>query len=230
MFTGRKLGKAKLTSAEQRREQFLLVLEDVPADIAAGETLLLNGVAASVKEVMGEGKKSIRCVMPWKLAERTNLQQLEAGQSVNLERSPLASERLAGHWVRGKVDTLATLLHKTEAGNDVKITVALEARFGRYCIEGGAITLDGVAAEIQQQQATRQGEFIVSVLLPPAVVRDTRLAELAMGASINVEVDIIARYVERLVGRESLLAADEEIAQETENKNAVTPLSEVTAH
>ncbi len=127
--------------------------------------------------------------------EVTSLGGLEAGSRVNLELAMKASDRLGGHIVQGHVDGVGEVISIEEDGFAKRLRVALDRDLLRYAIDKGSITLDGVSLTIADL-----GESWVSVSLIPETLERTTLGEASPGRKFNVECDVIAKHVERLVG------------------------------
>ena len=130
--------------------------------------------------------------------ERSTLDRLEAGSRVNLERAVSFGSRMGGHWVQGHVDAKGLVLNNVEGADHHRITVALDPKYGKYCVEKGSISIDGVSLTINTITETRNKEFMVTFLVIPHTWKNTTISELKTGDSCNVEVDILAKYIERL--------------------------------
>lgn len=132
-------------------------------------------------------------VVPETLA-RTSLSRLARGSHVNLERSATPATSLGGHFVQGHVDTTAALEKRTAEGNGARLRFALPREIARYVVEKGFIALDGVSLTVA---GLAQTTFDVALI--PHSARSTTLGALREGDLVNVEVDMIAKYVERLL-------------------------------
>lgn len=196
MFTGIIEKVGKVLSSEERRGQRVVSIQTGAKDLSLGESIAVNGVCLTVTESTPQG--DARFFISEESLERSNLKLLEVGTLVNLERAMTLEKRLSGHLVQGHVDTTATLINATPGADHHKLTFALDPKYGRYCVEKGSISFNGVSLTINSQQATKQGEFLVSVLVIPHTWKNTNLSELSVGSQVNVEVDVLAKYVERL--------------------------------
>ena len=125
---------------------------------------------------------------------RTTLGRLTRGSRVNLERAATATTALGGHLVQGHVDATTTLARRTQEGDGARLRFALPKPLARYVVEKGFITLDGVSLTVAALAKTT-----FDVALVPHTGQRTTLGALREGDSVNVEVDIIAKYVERLL-------------------------------
>ena len=163
----------------------------VTAGVRHGASIAVNGVCLTVADVHAEG--FIADVMPETLA-RSTLGCLRPGHRVNLERALPAGARLDGHIVAGHVDGTGTLLQRQAADRWEVVRIELPEPLGRYVAEKGSIAVDGVSLTVTGVAA---GWFTVALI--PTTAEVTTLGELAEGERVNPEVDVPAKYVERLL-------------------------------
>jgi riboflavin synthase len=161
------------------------------ADLAGGDSVAVAGVCLTVASLDGGAFEAD--VMNQTL-DLTTLGGLAAGDSVNLEPALRAGEPLGGHLVQGHVDCSATVAGIREDGIARRFAIALPPEHRRFVVEHGSITLDGVSLTVAE--LTDEG---VGVSLIPETLERTTLGDLAVGGRVNVELDVIARYVERLL-------------------------------
>ncbi len=160
-------------------------------DLALGESVAINGVCLTVARL--EKSQASFFVSPETL-EKTQLGQLKRGELVNLERALSVSSRLSGHIVQGHVDGIATLTSIVEVSPETyELTVSVPEALTKYCVEKGSITLDGVSLTIN-----RIDRNILSLMIIPHTMKHTRLHTLKPGAALNLEVDVMAKYLEKL--------------------------------
>jgi riboflavin synthase len=126
--------------------------------------------------------------------ERSTLGALTRGSHVNLERAATPNTALGGHFVQGHVDTTVKLLARESEGEGARLRFALPKDLARYIVMKGFITLDGVSLTI-----ARLGKTFFEIALIPHTAERTTLGALRVGEAVNVEVDVIAKYVERIV-------------------------------
>lgn len=126
--------------------------------------------------------------------ERTTLGRLAPSDRVNLERAVRAGERLGGHLVQGHVDGIAEALHTERAGEALRARIACAAPLLRFVAEKGSVALDGVSLTVNSVES---GSF--SVMLIPHTLAVTTLGSIAPGRALNLEIDLVARYVARLL-------------------------------
>ena len=160
-------------------------------DPKEGESIAVSGVCLTAYTIRG-AKFSVD-VSP-ETVSRTKLGLLAPGATVNLERALRLSDRLGGHLVSGHVDCLATVAGKKDVGNFTLFDFSLPVAQGRYIIDKGSITIDGVSLTVN---SCGPGMFSVSII--PHTLQETTLRALKVGSKVNIEVDIIGKYVEKLL-------------------------------
>jgi riboflavin synthase len=129
-------------------------------------------------------------------ASRTNLSALKTGDLVNQERSMLVSSRIDGHLVQGHVDSTARVLQVDEKGEDRRIVIELPKEFRQYVVFKGSIAVNGISLTVAE---LRDDSFVVAIIPHTWVI--TNLHRLRPGDSVNLEFDLIAKYVERMMRR-----------------------------
>ncbi len=200
MFSGiiEKLGRVR--AVEPGAHDSRLVLDTGFADLAAGESVAVNGVCLTVTE-FDTGGMAAFFVSPETL-DRTSLGALRQGGRCNLERAVTPSTRLSGHIVQGHVDAVATLASVEARGDAWALTLDLPDALRRYCVGKGSVTLDGISLTINRVlPSASAGHFSVAVMIIPHTWEHTNLGMLTPPAPVNVEVDVIAKYVEQLCQR-----------------------------
>jgi len=193
MFTGivRELGR--VVSAEPSGGGLALVVEarKTAGLLATGDSISVNGVCLTVEEV-GEARVSIHAV-PETLA-RSTLGALAPGDPVNLEPALRAGEPLGGHFVQGHVDGVGRIQSVEAEGDGLRVFVEAAPDVLRYLVEKGSVTVDGVSLTVAELS-----EDAFAVALVPHTLTATTLAALEPGRAVNLEVDVLAKYVERLL-------------------------------
>ncbi len=164
----------------------------VISDAENGDSIAVNGVCLTVAGQDRHAASFVADLMTETL-DRTTLGQLGVGDQVNLERAATLGTRLGGHPVQGHIDGVGSVTGRT-AGERVDITVGVPAGLTRYLVEKGSITVDGVSLTV-----VSVGDTWFSVSLIPTTLRETTFGTRAVGDHVNLEVDVIAKYVERLV-------------------------------
>jgi riboflavin synthase len=161
------------------------------ADPSEGESIAVNGVCLTAREI--RGRRFLADVSPESL-NRTNLGRVAVGGAVNLERALKLSARLGGHLVSGHVDAAAKIVSREPQGDFVIFTFETPAGLGQYIIEKGSITIDGISLTVN-----RVDERSFSVSIIPHTLEITTLGKMGQGDSVNLEVDLIGKYVEKLL-------------------------------
>ncbi|MFT5700556.1 MAG: riboflavin synthase [Desulforhopalus sp.] len=156
-----------------------------------GESIAVNGVCLTAYNI--HGRHFTADVSPETLS-RTKLGDIGPGVSVNLERALRLSDRLGGHMVSGHIDCTALVSSKKAVGDYTIFNFTLPVEHGRYIIEKGSITIDGVSLTVN---SCDRGTFSVSII--PHTLKTTTLGLLKVGSKVNIEVDIIGKYVEKLL-------------------------------
>jgi riboflavin synthase len=165
--------------------------------VALGDSISVNGVCLTVTDVT-DGIWSAD-VMAESL-RRSGLGELRDGDPVNLERAVTAATRLGGHIVQGHVDGVGRVLSRTPGEQWEVVRVALPRELARYVVEKGSIAVDGVSLTVSAVSAVVDEEPWFEISLIPTTLRETTLGVRAPGDPVNLEVDVIAKYVERLMG------------------------------
>jgi riboflavin synthase len=162
----------------------------VTSDARLGDSISVNGVCLTVVEV-ADGAFTAD-VMRETLA-RSSLDKIATGEPVNLERAAEVGKRFGGHIVQGHVDGTGLILSREPSAHWDLVRIGLPARLARYLVEKGSVTVDGVSLTVV---AVSDDEFSVSLI--PETLRATTLGERTPGDRVNLEVDVVAKYVERL--------------------------------
>ncbi len=166
---------------------------EVTGDAAHGESIAVNGVCLTVVEV-ADGEFTADVMR--ETLERSSLRGASAGTPVNLERAVRVEARLGGHIVQGHVDGTGTILRRTPSENWEVVRISLPEGLARYVVEKGSITVDGVSLTVTDV-VDDPPSFGVSLI--PTTLAATTLGTRAPGDVVNLEVDVLAKYVERLL-------------------------------
>jgi riboflavin synthase len=169
----------------------LTVSTRLAGDLDEGDSIAVNGVCLTATEV---GPSSFKAEAMTETLERSSLGELAAGAHVNLELPLRAEDRLGGHVVQGHIDGTGIVTAAREEGFSRVLEIETEPRLARYLVEKGSVALDGVSLTI-----SALGEHGFSVSLIPETLERTNLAAIEEGARLNIEVDILAKHVERLM-------------------------------
>jgi riboflavin synthase len=193
MFTGlvKEVGELGWLRRNEKMVQMLLRAPRTAARARVGESVAVNGCCLTVTARRDD---QMMFDLLAESLERTNLGDLKPGDPVNLERALRLDGRLGGHFVQGHVDCTARVLALEKKGADLRIDLELPPEFARYVAFKGSVTVNGVSltvADVQEKQFT--------VWIIPHTAEETNLGDLQPGDRVNLEFDIIAKYVERLV-------------------------------
>ena len=193
MFTGivRELGRVESLNGESEGLRLRVAAPATASSTAAGDSVAVNGVCLTAVEV--EGGVLAFDAVPETL-ERSSLSRLVAGGVVNVEPALRAGEPLGGHIVQGHVDGVGQVLRLEPEGEGARLTVEAPAELLRYVVEKDSITVEGVSLTIA---ALAPGTF--EAALVPHTLTATTLGSLVSDDKVNLEVDVLAKYVERLL-------------------------------
>ena len=197
MFTGIVEELGHLVSREELTDAARLVIEGVTvtSDARHGDSIAVNGVCLTVVEVLAGGRFSADVMR--ETLERSSLAALRAGSAVNLERAAALGSRLGGHIVQGHVDGTGEVLARTPGAHWDVVRIGLPASLARYVAEKGSIAVDGISLTVSAVGRDPGDFFEVSLI--PTTLESTTLGRSGLGAPVNLEVDVIAKYVERLL-------------------------------
>lgn len=196
MFSGIIENLGRVTSADLVDKTLDLALATGYPDLDLGESVAVNGVCLTVTERDTSGMARF-FVSPETIA-RTNLGRLAPGHPVNLERSVRLETRLSGHLVQGHVDGQGRLVSVTPDGGAYRLDLDLPGELGRYCVEKGSIALNGISLTLNAVTRDTAEHYRIGITIIPHTWDHTNLHSIAIGDAVNVEVDVIAKYVERL--------------------------------
>ncbi|MFE9320277.1 riboflavin synthase [Nocardia sp. NPDC052278] len=207
MFTGIVEELGEIVATEELADAARLTIRGklVTSDAGHGDSIAVNGVCLTVVDVV-DGDSFTVDVMQETL-NRSSIGGLGTGSRVNLERAAALNSRLGGHLVQGHVDGTGTVLARTPSENWEVVRISLPDAIARYVVEKGSITVDGISLTVSglgiaDAPAAADGYrdwFEVSLI--PTTLSMTNLGAAAVGTKVNLEVDVIAKYVERLQQR-----------------------------
>ena len=202
MFTGIVEEVGTLVVREDQSDSAVLQIQAqrVLDGVALGDSIAVNGVCLTVTGV-ADGVWSTD-VMAETLS-RSSLGSVAAGAPVNLERAVTPHTRLGGHLMQGHVDGIGEIVGRIPGEHWEVVRIALPAELARYVVEKGSIAVDGVSLTVSAVSPADVPEPWFEVSLIPTTLRDTTLGSRAPGEPVNLEVDVIAKYVERLLGARS---------------------------
>lgn len=171
-------------------------------DVVLGDSIATNGVCLTAVELPGDG---FIADVSLETLDHTRLAEMKSGERVNLEKALMPTSRLGGHIVSGHVDGVGELVEKHEDARSVRLTIEAPAGLAKYIAVKGSITVDGVSLTVNQVEGSRFGLNIV-----PHTAAHTIIADYRPGQRVHLEMDPIARYLERLLSADAQDTAAEE--------------------
>ena len=197
MFTGLIAELGRITAVEKGESSavFTIAAPALISQIALGDSVAVNGVCLTATSIAGDAFTAD--VMVQTLAV-TSLSQLSMGSPVNLELAALLNTRMGGHMVQGHVDGVATVVGLTPGEKWAQFEITVPEKLGKYIVNQGSICLDGVSLTVGE---INDSNNVVTVWLIPETLERTNLSTKKSGDLINVEVDVLAKYVERLLAK-----------------------------
>lgn len=195
MFTGIIEGKGKVLNIEYRGEGRRLSIE-LPhelTDVQLGDSININGACLTIVGMRG---KSITVDLSGETVERTNLSGLKEGDWVNLERALRLSDRLGGHIITGHVDGLGEIVEKIRQREFCLLKIRIPSPLMKYVVPKGSIAVDGISLTVN----AIEGDTL-QITLIPYTIEKTTLTDKKVGDRVNIETDILGKYVEKMVGQ-----------------------------
>jgi riboflavin synthase len=195
VFTGIVRERGTVVSAEPTEAGVRLLVEapETAGGTVVGDSIAIDGVCLTATDIV-DGRFAFDAV-PETLS-RSTLGHLQAGAEVNLEPAVRAGEPLGGHYVQGHVDGMGRVRGVRREGEGLRVTIDAPPDFLRYCVEKGSVAVQGVSLTIAELH-----EDAFAVALVPHTLEATTLGTLAIGDAVNLEADVLAKYVERLTQR-----------------------------
>ena len=193
MFTGIIRERGRIAAVDRTGDAIRLRLEapETAAQVAIGDSVAVNGVCLTAVAVE-DGALAFDAIP--ETLRRSSLGRLGPGDEVNVEPALRVGDPLGGHYVQGHVDGVGRVRSAAPAGDDVVLSIDAPPELLRYLVEKGSVTVEGVALTV-----TAIDEEGFSVALVPHTLAQTTLASVAVGDGVNLEVDLLAKYVERLL-------------------------------
>ncbi len=195
MFTGIIKAKGTITAARSKGGDVRMTIrsDGLPwSEFDQGESIAVNGVCLTAVALHEDGFDTDVSV---ETLDVTGLGELDVGSSVNLEPSISLGERLGGHLVSGHVDCTGTVCSREQDARSIRLAVEIPQEYARYVAKKGSICIDGVSLTINEVSGKR---FEVNII--PHTAEVTIINDYAVGTVVNIEVDLLARYLERLLG------------------------------
>jgi len=193
MFTGiiEELGTVRRISSSAKGTEIIITADEVLDELKIGDSIAVNGPCLTATAI---GRESFTAwVMPETL-KRTNLLKLSTGSPVNLERAMTLSSRLGGHMVSGHIDAVVAMSGKASQGDAIVLSFEAPEHLLRYIIPKGSVALDGVSLTVIDVD-----DSVFSAGVIPHTASQTTLGQKEIGSHVNLEVDLIGKYVEKML-------------------------------
>jgi riboflavin synthase len=199
MFTGIVAELGEVAGIERRGDAARLTIRGSTDGVSTGESIAVNGVCLTVTGIL-DG--AFTADVMGETLDRSGLGALAPGAPVNLERSVTLADRLGGHLVQGHVDATGTIISRSPAEHWDQVRISLPASIARYVVHKGSIAVDGISLTVSALGPPGEQTWFEVCLIPETLKRTT-MGTRQPGETVNLEVDVIAKYVERLLNGEA---------------------------
>ena len=200
MFTGIVAELGEVAGIERRGDAARLTIRASTEGVSPGESIAVNGVCLTVTGIL-DG--TFTADVMGETLDRSGLGALALGAPVNLERSVRLADRLGGHLVQGHVDGTGTIISRSPAAHWDQVRISLPASISRYVVHKGSIAVDGISLTVSALGPPGDEDTWFEVCLIPETLKRTTMGTRQPGEVVNLEVDVIAKYVERLLSGEA---------------------------
>ncbi|PKI13938.1 riboflavin synthase [Colwellia sp. 12G3] len=202
MFTGiiEAIGTIKAINVNAQGARLVIATNSLDmSDVKLGDSIATNGICLTVVDFNNvKGNGSYSADVSNETLQRTGFASYQVGSKVNLEKAMLASTRFGGHMVSGHVDGVSEILAINNNGNSIEYWLSMPHDLAHYIAEKGSVTIDGTSLTINAlAEDGSKGKFRLTIV--PHTVKETIFAQYQVGSKVNIEVDLIARYLERLL-------------------------------
>lgn len=194
MFTGivEDLGEVKALKRKSKDVEFTFKVGNIDlGEVVLGDSISVNGTCLTVTSL---GKRTFKVDASHETLSKTNLGKLKVGKRVNLERALKAGDKLGGHIVNGHVDGVGKVKSRTKKGESFEFIFSVPKALSKYIVEKGSVAIDGVSLTVNK---VKGNDFVVNII--PYTQEATTFGDLRKGSSVNIECDIIGKYVEKFV-------------------------------
>ena len=199
MFTGIVAELGEVAGIERRGDAARLTIRGSTDGVSPGDSIAVNGVCLTVT---GIGDVTFTADVMGETLDRSGLGALTKGAPVNLEQSVRLADRLGGHLMQGHVDGTGTVISRSPAGHWDQVRISLPASISRYVVHKGSIAVDGISLTVSALGPPGERTWFEVGLIPETLKRTT-MGTRQPGEVVNLEVDVIAKYVERLMNGEA---------------------------
>jgi riboflavin synthase len=195
MFTGlvETVGTIERILSEGANHRLVVKAPAILEGMVVGDSVAHNGTCLTVEKIHPSGFEVVAVAETLSV---TTLGDLRAGDVVNLERALLPTTRMGGHWLQGHVDGVAKIVRGVSRQGSTRWQIRLPKGLAKYCIPRGSIALDGISLTLEEVEGD-----VVAVNIIPHTAAQTNIKTWKAGKAVNVEVDLLAKYVEKLLGR-----------------------------
>jgi len=195
MFTGIIEDKGKVLRVESRGQEKRLTVEFPPhlTEVQLGDSININGVCLTI---VRKQKRAIELDLSQETLQKTALGELQAGNQVNLERALKLTDRLGGHIVTGHIDGIGVIAEKRKERDFLQLEIRIPESVSRYVVQKGSIAIDGISLTVNEFLGSE-----IRMTLIPYTIEKTTLVDKMVGDRVNVEADILGKYVEKLLDR-----------------------------
>lgn len=202
MFTGliEEIGEIVSVKRDTKTYKLSACANRIFEDLKLGDSVAVNGVCLTASAI--SGNVFTADVMP-ETIERTALSKLKSGSRVNLERAMPLNGRFGGHIVAGHIDGVGVIMSKKQDSNAVRLTITAKPEILKYIVEKGSIAINGVSLTVTYVDSSAFGVSII-----PHTSNETTLISYEIGTAVNLECDIVGKYIEKLMNYGNLEAAD----------------------
>ncbi|MFB3884356.1 MAG: riboflavin synthase [Thermodesulfobacteriota bacterium] len=195
MFTGIIEDKGKVIRVEPKGRGKKMTLE-LPIDLTEvqlGDSININGVCLTVVE---KGGRRVAVDLSSETLQKSALGEMKEGDQVNFERALRPSDRMGGHIVTGHIDGIGVISERRKEGDFIQLKIGIPDQVSRYVVQKGSIAIDGISLTVNECE-----KEAIRLTLIPYTLEKTTLIDKKVGARVNVEADIIGKYVEKMIGR-----------------------------
>jgi riboflavin synthase len=198
MFTGIVAELGEVVGIEQRGDAARLTVRGSTDGVSPGDSIAVNGVCLTVTGILDGNPTAFTADVMGETLNRSSLGALTPGAPVNLEQSVRLADRLGGHLMQGHVDATGTIISRSPAEHWDQVRISLPASISRYVVHKGSIAVDGISLTVCAL-GPPGGQSWFEVCLIPETLKRTTMGAKQPGDVVNLEVDVIAKYVERLL-------------------------------
>jgi riboflavin synthase len=202
MFTGIVAELGEVAGIEQRGDAARLTIRGSTDGVSPGDSIAVNGVCLTVTGILDGNPKAFTADVMGETLNRSSLGALTPGAPVNLEQSVRLADRLGGHLMQGHVDATGTIISRSPAEHWDQVRISLPASISRYVVHKGSVAVDGISLTVSALGPPGEQSWFEVCLIPETLKRTTMGAKQP-GDVVNLEVDVIAKYVERLLTGEA---------------------------